>query len=494
VRRKLRIASGILLSGALSLGGAVSYGAGTSSASPDGTRGVAWHPCPEPEAGQRVQCGSLTVPVDRARPDGPTFELAVARRPASSPADRIGTLMFHPGGPGLSGVDAVLDHRYFNPEVLRRFDVVGFDPRGVGRSNPVVCSADLLAERPAPVPASKRAYAALARFNRELAEDCRKRTGPLADHLDSVSVAHDVDAIRAALGEPAITFYGVSYGTLAGQAYAENYPHRVRAMVLDSPMDHSQSARSFFVTHTAAAEDNFRQFASWCDRTPTCALHGRDVAALFASLAVRADNGNLGGHTRYSLTAEFQFTSWLPAAWPGLAERLAALDSGQATVPDRQAATTTEVRPLPDLAFCQDWRTGIRSFADFSRVIAEAGSKAPTMRFGAAATESFSYCLGRTGKVGNPQHRPEITTRRPVLVVAAQHDPATPLRWAATIADQLGRDARLFTYQGSGHGVYRQHLPCTDAVVDRYLIDGRLPAPGATCAAAEPPRSSTEPQ
>ncbi|WP_250007506.1 alpha/beta hydrolase [Actinoplanes sp. M2I2] len=474
----------VLVSGALILGGAAIVNTGASSASPRAGAGPVWRDCPEHPADPRVRCASLTLPVDWARPDGPTFELALAKRSAANPADRIGTLMFHPGGPGRSGVDAVFDERYFNPEVLRRFDVVGFDPRGVGRSNPVLCSADLLARRPHPVPATRAAYDSLVSYNRALYEDCRKHTGPLAGHLDSVSVAHDVDAVRAALGEETISFYGVSYGTLTGQAYAENYPHRVRAMVLDSPMDHSQSARSFFVTHAAAAEDLFQQFASWCGRTTTCALHGRDVPALFASLSDRADRGDLGSYTRYGLTTEFQFTSWLPAAWPGLAERLAALDSGPAPAPGR-AATTAEVRPLPDLAFCQDWNLGIRGFADFSRLIERAEGVAPHLRVGAAGAESFSFCVGHPGKVGNPQHRLDAALRRPALVVAAQHDPATPRHWAATVTEQIGH-ARLFTYQGWGHGVYRQHLPCPNGVVDRYLIEGRLPARGATCAAVDP--------
>lgn len=250
-------------------------------------------------------------------------------------------------------------------------------------------------------------------------------------------------------------------------------------------MDHSQSGRSFYVTHTAAAENILTQFASWCDRTTTCALHGRDVEALFASLSARADNGELGGYTRYGLSTEFQFTTWLPANWPALAARLAELDSGQAA-PSPASASASEVRPLADLAFCQDWRTGVRSFTDFSRIVAQSSSAAPHLRVGAAAAESFGFCLGYPGGVTNPQHPVDVDMRRPILVVAAQHDPATPRRWAATVAEQIGPNARLFTYQGWGHGVYRQHLPCPDAVVDRYLIDGRLPAPGAGCAAVDP--------
>jgi hypothetical protein len=239
------------------------------------------------------------------------------------------------------------------------------------------------------------------------------------------------------------------------------------------------------VTCTAAAERILTQFASWRDRTKTCALHGRDVRALFASLSVRADNGELGGYTRHRLSAEFQFTAWLPANWPALAARLATLDSGQA-VSSTATSAMPEGQPLADLAFCQDWRTGVRSFADFSRIAGYAASVAPYLRAGVAAAESFGFCLGYPGGVTSPQHRVDADTRRSVLVLAAQHDPATPRRWAATVAEQIGWNARLFTYQGWGHRVYRQHLPCPDAVVGCYLTGRRLSAPGASCAAVDP--------
>jgi hypothetical protein len=120
----------------------------TDSASAAGTDRITCHPCAEHESDQGLRCGSITLPVDLGPAGRPAFELALARRPAADPAARIGTLIFHPGGPGLSGVDAVFDVRYFNREILCRFDIVGFDPRDVGRSKPVVCSTELLAKRP----------------------------------------------------------------------------------------------------------------------------------------------------------------------------------------------------------------------------------------------------------------------------------------------------------------------------------------------------------
>jgi hypothetical protein len=176
--------------------------------------------------------GTLTVPIDWDDPDGETIDLALARIPASDPDARIGSLVINPGGPGGSGVGfALFAPEVFSPEVLDRFDIVGFDPRGVGDSHPVLCSVETLQDDPGALFDSRAELDARAAFNDELREDCRENTGPLYDHVDSLSVVHDIDAIRAALGDEQLSFFGVSYGTLMGQQYAATYPERVRAVV-----------------------------------------------------------------------------------------------------------------------------------------------------------------------------------------------------------------------------------------------------------------------
>src|SRR5690606_11889323 len=153
----------------------------------------------------------------------------------------IGSIVINTGGHGGTGVDAVLQNWLgFSPELTSRFDVVGFDPRGVGRSHPILCSFELAAQAPDPLEIDGPAeFAALLAYDERYRQDCRARTGPLFDHVDTGSVVRDLDAIRAALGERKLTYYGVSYGTLIGQLYAERYPGRIRALALDSNMDHS---------------------------------------------------------------------------------------------------------------------------------------------------------------------------------------------------------------------------------------------------------------
>ncbi|MFD0890973.1 alpha/beta fold hydrolase, partial [Streptosporangium algeriense] len=222
----------------------------------------------------------------------------------------------------------------FSEEIRRRFDVVGHDPRGVARSNAVVCSASVYNRMPDPIMRSQADYDRWIAYNRTLHADCRQRTGPVYDHVDSADVARDMDAIRAALGEWRLTSYGVSYGTLAQQMYAELFPDRVRAMVLDSNMDHSLDVRAFQETEAAGVEDAFDEFAAWCDQDTACVLHGRDVRQVWQGLLGKAQRGELRhpGVTDRPLSAHNLL--WFGAvlnegpAWRRLAQVILALEGG----------------------------------------------------------------------------------------------------------------------------------------------------------------------
>ncbi|MET0136685.1 MAG: alpha/beta fold hydrolase, partial [Kibdelosporangium sp.] len=222
-------------------------GASVASAEPVTTESevgaITWQPCAEDAT---AECGTLKLPVDWAKPRGEKFDLAVARRKATDPAKRTGILLINPGGPGGSGVNFALGAKgFFSPEIQARFDIIGFDPRGVARSAPVQCSLELLRNPVSTYPTSQAEFDALADYNRKLRDDCRKNTGPIYDHVDTLSVVQDMDAIRRSLGERKINYYGVSYGTLIGQQYAERYGDKIRAMIIDSNMDHSLGTKDF---------------------------------------------------------------------------------------------------------------------------------------------------------------------------------------------------------------------------------------------------------
>jgi len=469
---------------------------------------ISWQPCEEDAT---AECGTLRVPVDWAKPRGATFDLALARRKATDPAKRVGALVVNPGGPGGSGVDFALGAGdYFSDELRQRFDIVGFDPRGVARSHPVICSSELLEKAPSPVLTSQADFDRLVAFNRSLGADCRERTGPLFDHVDTLSVVRDIDALRKALGERKINYYGISYGTLMGQQYAETFPKNFRALVIDSNMDHSLETRPFLETETVTAEANFREFDRWCARDASCALHEPGASAVWRALQAKADRGELRDPedperllTAFDLSGAALGAFYGPD-WKSLAEGLAALQAGKpapalraaaasragspvgsASRPGFAAATGQEAVQYPVAVFCEDWRFKIRDYAEAARYWERARRLAPHMRMSPIAWSVGTSCLGLGTKVNNPQHPLKVTGAAPILMLNALYDPATGYNWAVNAARQLGRAATLVTYEGWGHGVYGRG-PCTVQTVDRYLVDLTVPARGSRCPAVPP--------
>jgi pimeloyl-ACP methyl ester carboxylesterase len=451
---------------------------------------IAWAPCPEDSS---AECGTLTVPVDWDRPRGPSIELALARRKATDPGARIGSIVINPGGPGGSGVDAVLQNWLgFSPELTSRFDVVGFDPRGVGRSHPILCSFELAAQAPDPLEIDGPAeFAALLAYNERYRQDCRARTGPLFDHVDTGSVVRDLDAIRAALGERKLTYYGVSYGTLIGQLYAERYPGRIRALALDSNMDHSLHAQAFLDTESWTAQDSFNEFVAWCDRTEACALHGRDVRAVWAELLAKAGRGELAlpgePDVRISkLTLITQaFGAFYGPAYYELARFLAALESGEPTSSLLAQPAQEEVINDASQVFCLDYLLPVRNHREYEAHLRRSARIAPDMLISPPAHGLLAACAGTKAPIPNPQHPLRVDGTPKLLLANALHDPATGYMWATAAARQIGREARLLTYEGWGHGVYGRG-ECTTEAFDRYLIEVKVPRSDFRCPAVPP--------
>ncbi|MGB3440853.1 MAG: alpha/beta fold hydrolase [Actinophytocola sp.] len=442
--------------------------AGTATAEP---RGLDWRPC-EPE--NPVECATITVPVDYAHPSAGTIGVAVARTRATG--KREGTLVFMPGGPGDSGVNRLLGRNIVPPAVSERFDVVSYDPRGTNRSNPVECDADLVANLPNVIPEAGARLADIQSYARELGDSCREHTGPLLDHVDNVSVAHDIDALRAALGERQVTLYGRSYGTLAGQMYAENFPHRVRGMVLDSVFDHGLTRKQFLTTQVMAGEDAFTEFAKWCASDETCALHGQDVSQVYRDLYDKAVRGELP-MPALPLT-QLTLDHFYGPDWADLAVRLKQLSEGATTT--RAAEETT---PFPIAAFCTDHRFRFSSQDEWLSLWRKQNAVAPTMRTH-FAWAAVSLCSAWPSDVPNPQHRTDTDDAPPILIMNSLHDPATGYAWAKDVNRQLD-DSVLLTYDGWGHGVMAR-TDCTRAVFTNYVLHKEMPRPGTHCAAAPP--------
>jgi pimeloyl-ACP methyl ester carboxylesterase len=454
---------------------------------------LTWAPCQEGKPGE---CATVQVPVDWNNPKGEKVGVVIGRVKAKEPEHRIGVLFLAPGGPGQSGIDIFTlgRSRLSTGELSKRFDIVTWDQRGVGRSNEIKCSLDLLNQWPADYPSSEQAYQDLLAYNAKLGADCRNHTGPVFDHVDTLSAVRDLDAIRAALGEEKISLHGTSYGTQVGQQYAELFPNRLRAMALDSNMDHSiTSAGRYLATASADLEASFTAFADWCARTANCPLHGQDVRALWDGLYAKAEAGTLtDAGTGQAISAgalrnELSSAMYGPStSWYGIATRLRSLSegSGAATVAVRQAAATGELAGNPyQPIWCGDWKWKINGYRELRALREQAAAVAPHTKL-IGYWSDVTACLGWPGKVNNPQHRLSIGNAPKILILKSAADVGTPSAWNFAVASQI-RNSVLLSYDGIGHAQYWQS-PCMQSYTDRYLIDLVTPAPGTHCAAVYP--------
>jgi pimeloyl-ACP methyl ester carboxylesterase len=467
----------------------------TASAASDGA--VEWTPCEEDAS---ALCSTLEVPVDWADPGGPTIALALAKRPATDPDARRGSLVVNPGGPGGSGVDAALWGGY-SDELHRHFDILGFDPRGVARSAPVMCSLDKILDLPSGPIKTPTAFNDMVTATRQLAADCRSHSGPVFDHVDTLQVVRDIDAIRAAVGDDKLTFFGMSYGTLMAQQYADLYPNRVRAIVADSTMDHSQDARGFAVTQAATGQDSFNEFVAGCARLRDCALYGRNIRQFWQRLLDRAARGELPDPDQpsYKITQQDLVNFVLgnlnyQPYWLGIASELERIDAGRPSTTSAAARQSAEDEPtvVPfayQAVLCQDWNLKPRDFAQWSSIAADAQRAAPDLPDPPRAAVG-AICLGWPTVANNPQRRITPTNDAKLLFANSLHDPATGYNWALGAAGQFSGHAELLTYEGWGHIVYGR-VACADGAIDRYLIDLVVPAKGTRCAAAPPPGTTS---
>jgi pimeloyl-ACP methyl ester carboxylesterase len=457
---------------------------GSSVASAESTLSLNWHPCPENPA---VECAQLTVPLDWSRPRGELIDIAVARRATASPEQRIGSLVLLPGGPGGSGVNTLLAKVPVSAQLAARFDIVSFDPRGTNRSHPVMCDANLLNALPNVIPDTGATLAGVQEYSRRLGESCRQHTGALIDHVDSVSTARDIDALRAALGERKISLYGASYGTLAGAMYAEQFPSRVRTLLLDSVFDHSLGVRRFLDTQARTGEDSFTEFANWCAGDSRCALHGRDVGQIFDDLYAKAVRGQLhepGDPTTLISPMDLvsgTITYFYRPTWALAALRLQALADQP---PSATALSTSELAEFPIASFCADHRIDIASESEWLALWERQNRNAPHLRMH-FAWQVVALCAAWPAAVGNPQHRLNIHRTPPILIANSLHDPATGYEWATNVASQIPGSV-LLTHDGWGHGVVNSRNECASRIADQYFIDLAVPPRDTHCPAVQP--------
>jgi pimeloyl-ACP methyl ester carboxylesterase len=490
-----------LLAGAIAVAAAVTVptsASATEVADVGGVPGyevsaVDWQPCPgKPE----VECGTVEVPLDWSMPKGKTTYVGIARKRATDQTHRLGALIFDPGGPGGSGVDDLLNGNRITPAVAARFDIIGFDPRGVNTSAQVLCDQTVYDQaRAAKRPTSQAEFDRLASLNRQLVDDCRAHTGSLVDHLDTRTTARDIDAVRAALGEEKLNYLGFSYGSLMGQQYAEQFPTRIRAMVNDGNMDHSlTTAWEFMRDQTAPVERNFLEFAQWCDTTAACALYGQDTVKTYGALRERAKAGTLtdpatGAPVDFYALSTIAFDSGRPPLWTKVANSLKALRDGTGTV-TASVRSAELVNDVFSPVWCSDWRYPVKDFAQYESMRTRLATEFPNMQW-SPYVDNVMTCVGDPLATTNPQHALQVRGAPPLVMIGNIHDYATVYKWNKTAAEQSG--SHLITYEGWYHTAYGPNKPsqCINAAVEAYFLNLTVPKDGVSCPAMEKPTAST---
>jgi pimeloyl-ACP methyl ester carboxylesterase len=454
--------------------------------------GLAWRAC------GALQCASLSVPRDYADPAGPALTLALARKPARTPAARIGSLLINPGGPGDSGVDDLPGElRSLTATLQNRFDIVSWDPRGVERSAPVHCSDPKASSGGGggggstldPAPTNEADQKALADAYRAGGEACLRYSGDLLRHVGTDATAEDLERIRIALGEDKLTFVGHSAGTLLGAVYADRYPQRVRAFVLDGPIDPSLTLDQMTLAQAVGFEGALRSFFAWCDTTVTC--HWRpanaDRTAAFVALMdrirqqpLKASANRIVGVDTFVSGTMSRLTA--RSRWPSLGDALAAAERGDGSplatlASNYQNAGASNAADARQSILCLD-HPAPRDLGAYP-ALAEA-SKAQAPVFGPVFTWAALSC----GMWSVPSTLTPKPTRAagapPILVVGTTGDPATPQGWARALAGQLEHGV-LVLRQGAEHVAY-YYSACVRGLVDAYLVSGKTPASGTTCA------------
>ena len=447
------------------------------------------------------ECGYLPVPINYDEPDSETLPMFVLRARFPGQTDRIGSLVVNPGGPGASGADAVLALSQSLPEdVLRRFDLVGFDPRGVGLTTPVKCFTDqqkdqFFSDEPRPV-TPEQLNAVLGLYD-DVAASCADEYGDALGAFDTVDTARDMDRLRASLGEDQLTFLGYSYGTTLGSTYAELFPEQVRAMVLDGAVDPDLDEVADAEAGAAGLEAGFDAFAANCTALVSgCPVGGNPrqfVNDLLTQAAAAPIPSSVPGETRQAtpgtvMTAVLS-AMYDPARWPQLSQGLRAAQAGDSA--GLFSLADSYAQRLDDGTYSNLFDANLAiNCADTSeddavpreqvaQLAADWNTRYPL--FGADSAAALYACTAWDApRTPLPQRDAEGSA--PILVVGNSGDPITPVQGAVDMATDLTAGV-LVTWQGQGHTSYPK-TDCVTGAVDQYLIDLVVPQDGLTCPAS----------
>ncbi|MEY2451174.1 MAG: hypothetical protein QOD92_748 [Acidimicrobiaceae bacterium] len=440
---------------------------------------VEWNSC-----GSRLKCATLDVPLDYANPSGPTIELSLNELPARRPQERIGALLVNPGGPGGSGLEFVAGGVDLPTAMLDRFDIVGFDPRGVGASTGLPCGDNTVPafRRVDSAPDSPDEQSALDAAAKDVADDCATNAGDLLPHLGTDDVVRDMDTIRQALGEDTLNYLGISYGTLLGLRYATLFPQHARAIAIDGVVDPSQDFGEFLRQQAIAFDKQITAIFDGCPASDRSCPPG-GAAAAYDEVARRVEVEPIPGTGGQSLGPSELATAALiptyePSGVPVFYDALtSALDGDGAAMLRLSAAYEGSVKyTLYAAVECIDspHPVGQDEYRAFAQEL-----EGLSPRFGGAIANELLPCAYWAAPVRSIVGPVTAPGAPPMLVIGTTGDAATPYEQAVRVASTL-QEGHLLTYDGSGHAAYGKST-CAENAEAAYFIDLTLPTPGAIC-------------
>ncbi len=438
----------------------------------------------------------MQVPLDYSHPDAGTIGIALNRKPATDQANRIGSVLINPGGPGDSGITFLQGDVSALTNLNRRFDLIGFDPRGVGQSSPVLCLDD--AQKDAlnaldPVLDDPQEKEAAIQASKDFAAACEQRNAKILPFVDTPSAAKDLDVIRAALGDAKLTYLGFSYGTFLGQTYAHLFPTHIRALALESVVDPALSANDLLLPSLVGFEQNYQAFLADCNSRksgpkPCAYAQSGDPATKLNALMQRLDNNPMavGGRmlTRGLALNGVLYGLFYTVVWQYLDAALTSADRGDGRLLVALADALWQRQPdgtypnyidAIEAIDCLD-RPVSTDITYFDQLGPTFSKISPLL--GPAFQYSDLTCAYWPVK---PTGHPGPLTADgapPILLVGATNDPATPYAWAQSVNKQLSRSV-LLTRAGNGHAAGDN--ACVNTAEEAYLISLTLPAPGTVC-------------
>ena len=456
---------------------------------------LAWAPCKDKP---QMQCADVKVPLDYKKPDGKTITVAMAKVPAAN-GKPIGSLFVNPGGPGESGIDLVSGaDKIFSKALRDQYDIVGFDPRGVGSSTAVDCVSDaelgkyLDSEFDLSTPEGKKAEKAQAE---KFAKGCKDKSGDLLAHVGTESAARDLDVLRGLVGDKKLNYFGFSYGTSLGGMYANLFPKKTGRLVLDGALDPQFGGARMGYEQTIGFEKAFERYAEYCVKGGNCPLGSsvdaakKKMRALFDQAFKKpfptADpkrplNRNM---LKYGVMLAMYSTAYRPYLDTGLSQLIKNNDGSfllgwYDLASGRQGGkfrnNSNEARTAIN---CADYPASSPSVT--KRYQEKLKKEAPLFGAGSGGEETDLCSL----LPYHPKSNPGPYTAKgsaPIVVIGTRHDPATPYHWAQALHKSLSNSV-LLTWEGDGHLAYSRAGSCIESPVDKYLLTGEVPKDGLVC-------------